>query len=106
MSVEVAILGVPASGKTSLFRALAGPHADGMGMLDVPDPRLDQLTAAVKPKKTTAAQVRVNDAPVGSRARQVAAAREAEVVIAVARCFGPDADPAGELESLTLDMVL
>jgi ribosome-binding ATPase len=75
-------------------------------MVDVPDERLDRLEAAVKPKKKVFAQVRVADAPPGSRAQQVAAAREADVILSVARCFGPDPDPAGDLESVGLDMVL
>ena len=107
MPVSVAIVGPPGSGKTALFNALtAGRGSGGVGMVDVPDERLDRLEAAVKPKKKVYAQVRVADAPPGSRAQQVAAAREADVILAVARCFGPDADPAGDLESIGLDMVL
>ena len=75
-------------------------------MVDVPDQRLDRLEAAVVPKKKVYAQVRVADAPPGSRAQQVAAAREADVILVVARCFGAGADPAGDLESVGLDMVL
>lgn len=77
-----------------------------MGMVGVPDERLEQLAEAVHPKKVTPAQIRVSDAPPGSRARQVAAAREADVLLVVARCFGPDPDPAGDLESVQLDLVL
>ena len=107
MPVSVAIVGPPGAGKTTLFNALtAGRGADGVGMVDVPDDRLQRLAAAVKPKKVTPAQVRVADAPAGSRARQVAAARESDVILQVVRCFGPDPDPAEELESLRLDMVL
>jgi ribosome-binding ATPase YchF (GTP1/OBG family) len=107
MPVSVAIIGPTGSGKTTLFQALTGGRgADGVGMVDVPDSRLGQLAAAVSPKKITPAQVRVADAPPGSRAQRVAAAREADVVLKVVRCFGPDPDPAGDLEGITLDLVL
>jgi ribosome-binding ATPase YchF (GTP1/OBG family) len=52
------------------------------------------------------AQVRVADAPPGSRAQRVAAAREADVVLSVARCFGPATDPGHDLEETKLDLVL
>ena len=107
MPVSVAIVGAPGSGKTTLFHALAGGRGSGgVGMVDVPDGRLDRLEAAVNPKKKVYAQVRVADAPPGSRAQQVAAAREADVLLAVARCFGPDPDPVSELDSVNLDLVL
>jgi ribosome-binding ATPase len=107
MPVNVAIVGPAGAGKTTLFNALvAGRGADGVGMVDVPDERLTRLAAAVNPLKTTAAQVRVEDTPPGSRAQRVAFARQADVLVKVARCFGPDPDPAVELEEFALDLVL
>src|SRR5579872_2077358 len=107
MPVNVAIVGPTGSGKTTLFNALtAGRGADGVGMVDVPDERLGRLAAAVKPKKTTAAQVRVEDTPPGSRAQRVAFARQADVLVKVAPCFGPNPEPVRELDEFTLDLVL
>jgi ribosome-binding ATPase YchF (GTP1/OBG family) len=107
MPVNVAIVGPAGAGKTALFNALtAGRGADGVGMVDVPDERLTRLANAVKPAKTTAAQVRVEDTPPGSRAQRVAFARQADVLVKVARCFGPQADPVAELEEFALDLVL
>src|SRR6202165_45925 len=107
MPVSVAIVGPAGSGKTTLFNALtAGRGADGVGMVDVPDERLGRLSVAVNPKKTTAAQVRVEDTPPGSRAQRVAFARQSDVLVKVARCFGPQPDPAAELEEFALDLVL
>jgi len=107
MPVNVAIVGPAGSGKTTLFNALtAGRGADGVGMVDVPDERLQRLAEAVKPVKVTPAQVRVEDTPPGSRAQCVAFARQADVLVKVARCFGPDPQPAAELEEFALDLVL
>ena len=107
MPVNVAIVGPAGAGKTTLFAAMtAGRGADGVGMVDIPDERLDRLTEAVKPAKKTPAQVRVEDSPPGSRAQRVAFARQADVLVKVARCFGPDPDPVVELEEFALDLVL
>ena len=103
----MAIVGPAGAGKTTLFNALtAGRGADGVGMVDIPDERLDRLADAVKPAKKTPAQVRVEDTPPGSRAQRVAFARQADVLLKVARCFGPEPDPAGDLEEFALDLVL
>src|SRR5436189_4815654 len=84
----------------------AGRGADGVGMVDVPDERLGRLAEAVNPAKVTPAQVRVEDSPPGSRAQRVAFARQADVLLKVARCFGPNPDPAVELEEFALDLWL
>src|SRR5690349_14774936 len=107
MPVNVAIVGPAGAGKSTLFAAMtSGRGADGVGMVDIPDERLDRLTLAVKPAKKTPAQVRVEDSPPGSRAQRVAFARQADVLLKVARCFGPDPDPVVELEEFALDLVL
>jgi ribosome-binding ATPase len=107
LPVNVAIVGPTGAGKTKLFSAMtAGRGADGVGMVDIPDRRLDLLAEAVQPAKKTPAQVRVEDTPPGSRAQRVAFARQADVLLKVARCFGPSPEPAAEVEEFALDLVL
>jgi len=105
--VNVAIVGPTGAGKTTLFHALTRGHgSDGVGMVEVPDERLDRLAAAVCPKRVVPSQVRLADAPPGSRAQRIAAAREADVVIKVLRGFGPDPDPVADLEGIELDLAV
>jgi hypothetical protein len=53
----------------------AGRGADGVGMVDIPDERLDRLTEAVKPAKKLRHSARRDSPPgVARRARRVRAA--------------------------------
>src|SRR3989304_5025080 len=68
--MEIGIIGLPKSGKTTVFNALtkgkaqidtpAAPVAN-VGVVKVPDPRLEALTALLKPKRTVPAEVRYID---------------------------------------------
>lgn len=69
--MKVGIIGLPASGKTSVFNAITGSHAvtgsfgagaeANIGVVAVPDARQDWLSALYKPKKTTYASVELVD---------------------------------------------
>src|SRR5881397_3478501 len=67
-AVKIGLLGFSKVGKTTLFNILTGAHvavdkyASGraepnVGVVKVPEPRLDRLAAMFKPKKTTYAHV-------------------------------------------------
>ena len=63
--MKICIVGLPQSGKSSLFSALTGlstesasaKGADPVAVVKVPDPRLEKLTAIFEPKKKTAAAI-------------------------------------------------
>ena len=96
---DIGLVGVPFSGKSTLFTALtrAGSHGGqaNVAVVSVPDPRLAVLTEMERSKKTVAAQVRFVDVPGGvSSAQGIAKLREVEALAVVIRCFGADASPA------------
>jgi ribosome-binding ATPase len=69
--MKLGIIGLPQSGKTTLFNALtrsntpttasAGRIEVHTGVVDVPDPRVDKLSGMFKPKKTIYAKVMYAD---------------------------------------------
>ena len=69
--MDVGIVGLANSGRTTVFRALLAhraPKASGerhaggaIGTIHVPDPRLEQLSELYHPKKTTPIEIRVHD---------------------------------------------
>jgi ribosome-binding ATPase len=108
---EVGIVGVPFSGKSTLFTALthAGSHggAANVAVVPVPDPRVETLTEMERSKKTVHAQVEFVDVPGGvSSPNGVARLREADALAVVVRCFGAVARPAVELAEVRADLLL
>ena len=126
--MDVAIIGLPNSGKTTVFDALTGGHAGSsggeaqVGVVKVADPRLDVLTEMYRPKKTIPAEVRywdssVPDSPskrrgIGGKYRNVL--QGADALLLVIRSFtnpavphssgglNPRRDLAAALEELAL----
>jgi GTP-binding protein YchF len=108
---DIGLVGVPFSGKSTLFTALtrAGSHGGqaNVAVVPVPDPRLAVLTDMERSRKTVAAQVRFVDVPGGtSSAQGVAKLREVDALALVIRCFGPDQAPASELAGVRADLLL
>jgi GTP-binding protein YchF len=126
---SVGILGLPQSGKTTLFEILmqgaghsgGAPARDQVGMVRVPDPRIDRLSALYNPKKTTYTQVQFVDSAAGGQgsARSQAkgqdlfsSVRNCECLLAVVRDFENPAvpveggvDPARDLRRLQSELV-
>ena len=107
---SIGVVGVPYSGKTTLFTALTRTGAIGgranQAVVSVPDPRLEVLAEMEKSRKVVPAQVRFVDVPGGATAHGLAALRESDALCVVLRAFGPDANPAGELEELRGELLL
>jgi len=108
---DIGLAGVPFSGKSTLFTALTRTGAAGgranQAVVSVPDPRLAVLTEMENSAKTVAAQVRFVDVPGGTGSAQgIAGLRETDALAIVVRAFGPDRDPAGELEEVHAELLL
>ena len=123
------IIGFERSGKTSLFNAVAGTvHAVGfathaephIGVVKVPDPRLDRLSALYHPRRQTPVDLRYVDFPgagfgggAGPPVRFLDQLSQMDALIHVARAFESDAvphprrrvDAARDLENMTLELL-
>ena len=108
---DIGLVGVPFSGKSTLFTALtrAGSHVGqaNVAVVPVPDPRLAVLTEMERSKKTVPAQVRFVDVPRGvSSAQGLAKLREADALAVIVRCFGADRGAAEELAEVRGELLL
>jgi ribosome-binding ATPase len=107
---DVGLVGLPFSGKSTLFTALTKTGAAGgrsnQAVVPVPDPRLGVLTELERSKKTVPAQVRFVDVPGSTSAQGLAELRVTDALAVVLRAFGADADPAKEWREVTDELVL
>ena len=128
--MKIGLVGFPGSGKTTVFNALTGLAAEtgygatrgktNLGVVKVPDPRVDALSDLFDPKKKTYAEITFSDVAAaaggGGSARGLdrtvlSAMREVESLCQVARAFvdpseGGAADPLREVADLDAEMIL
>jgi GTP-binding protein YchF len=133
--MQIAIVGLAGSGKTTVFNTLTRGHADTggfgglelhVGVVKVPDERLDRLAGIFKPKKVVHADVTYVDLPappassegrIGTEelpAEHLARLRESDALLHVVRAFEDDAhphpegsvDPARDLERLDFEFAI
>ena len=122
--MKIGLVGFPGSGKSSVFGALTGLDVEtgyaasrgkaNLGVVKVPDPRVDALATLFEPKKTTYAEVHFSDLAGGSseglERSQLVAMREVDALCQVLRAF-PNAaedppDPLRELLDLETETIL
>ena len=127
--MKIGIVGLAASGKTTLFGLLTGQRVDGaqgrrdvalVGVAQVPDPRLAALSHMYLPRKETPATVAYVDAPGmpeehrGEAAFNLAELRAADVLMVVVRAFADDTvphpmgspDPLRDLRHIEQELIL
>src|SRR6185295_3842314 len=123
--MKVALVGLPQSGKTSLFTALTGtePAREKAGMtlgtVKVPDARVDKLSEMYKPKKTTHAVIELVEAhaPHKDEAKANQSALDAgflnlvkpmDAFLLVVRAFDEEGlnDPRADFDTLLSEMIL
>jgi ribosome-binding ATPase YchF (GTP1/OBG family) len=110
VALEVGIVGLPSSGKTTLFRALTRAEAHGsgkehVGMAQIPDERLDRLAATVGARKVTPAAVRVVDVP-GTGPQLLGNLRQVDALLVVLDGFSGTRVSADDLETLKLELLV
>jgi len=121
--MKVGLIGHRGAGKTTIFNMLTGLQAQvggfagkeeiHLGVIKVPDPRIDRLSQTFKPKKTTYAEIRFTDFPpnegeenLKSNQALVTQMREVDAITLVLRDFGSAANPVRELTDLLTEMIL
>jgi GTP-binding protein YchF len=121
--MKVGLIGHRGAGKTTVFNMLTGLHAQvggyggkeevHLGVIKVPDARIDKLSQIFKPKKTTYAEIRFSDFPASQSEDDlkgnhslIIQMREVDAMALVLRDFEPGPDPIRELNDLLTEMIL
>ena len=132
--MKLGIVGLPNVGKSTLFNAITNAGAESanypfctidpnVGMVAVPDARLDKLSEMYDPKKTTPAVIEFVDIAglvkgaskgEGLGNKFLSHVRECDAIVHVVRCFEDEnithvnnkIDPVSDIQTITLELIL
>jgi ribosome-binding ATPase len=106
MALEVGIVGLPSSGKSTLFQALTGSRPTGdVGMAAIPDERLARVAEVVSARKVTPAAIRIVEVR-GTGPELLGNLRQVDALLVVLDGFSGTRDPDADLETLRLELLV
>jgi hypothetical protein len=119
--MQLGIVGLPFSGKSTLFQAITRTHFDAsktdthLGVVKVPDARLDRCSALFHPKSTVYATIEFVDVAGLKKGASgtaqfntsfLSAVKNNDALIQVVRLFGDDIDPLRDVATFETEFIL